>query len=363
MRKVTGICLCLCLALFAAGSLAEEGGAAPQNQFFALTLSGRVVAGETALVLAPYGGRVVPFRVREGDLISADEPLFVLEPTEVYAPCEGVVVGIRPEVGDDAAFLQERYGALMYLEPANPFLIRTTTRYAYNASENLNIRIGEMVYIESRVYYNKSGIGYVTAVDGESYTVEVIGGNLVLHDDVAIYREPDFVNHSKIGNGKIDRNTAVPITASGSVLSIKVAEGDRVQRGDVLMEMVEGTLPRSVRGEKEIKAEVDGIVATIDVKPGARVEQRQVMATVYPTRSLQVAAEVHELDIGGISVGDSVRVDFPGVRPPEPIMGQIESIGALSASDTGDAQYLVYVSFETDEQVRMGMSATIFVNQ
>ncbi|MCL1795482.1 MAG: HlyD family efflux transporter periplasmic adaptor subunit [Clostridia bacterium] len=361
MRKIIGICVCLCLAIFSAGTWAEEG--APQNQYYALTLTGRVVAGETALVTAPYGGRVAPFGIREGDIIAADEPLFVLEPTEVYAPCEGVVVGIRPEVGDDAAFLQERYGALMYLEPANPFLIHTTTRNAYNASENLNIRIGEMVYIESRVYYNKSGVGYVTAVDGENYTVEVIGGNLVLHDDVAIYREPDFVNHSKIGNGKIDRNTAVPITAGGSVLSIKVAEGDRVRRGDVLMEMVEGTLSGNLRGNKEINSGVDGIVATIEVKPGARVEQRQVMATVYPTRGLQVAAEVHELDIGGIHAGDGVRVDFPGIKPTEPFMGRIESIGALSTSESGDAQYLVYVSFDTDERVRMGMSATIFVNQ
>jgi len=274
-----------------------------------------------------------------------------------------VVVGIRPEAGDDAAFLQERYGALMYLEPVNPFLIQTSTRHAYNASENLNIRLGEMVYIESRTYYNKSGIGYVISVDGENYSVEIIGGNLVLHDDVAIFREPDFVSHSKIGNGKIDRNRAVPITASGSVLSIKVAEGDRVRRGDVLMEMVEGTLPRSIPGGKEVRADVDGIIATIGVQPGARVEQRQVMATIYPTRSLQVAADVHELDTYGIGVGDSVRVDFPGIRSQQPIMGQVESISALSVSGAGDAQYIVYVSFETDEQVRLGMNATIFINQ
>ena len=355
-KRIITITLALGLMLFVCSASAEESG------YFSLTLSGRVVAGETALVTAPYGGTVAPFRVREGDVVTAGEALFVLEPTEVYAPCEGTVVGMRPEVGDDAAFLMERYGALMFLEPANPFLIHTTTRNAYNASENLNIRIGEMVYIESRVYYNKSGVGYVTAVEGEHYSVEIMGGNLVLHDDVAIYREPDFINHSKIGNGKIERNKAVPITASGSVLSIQVAEGDTVRRGDVLMEMVNGTLPHGTRWSKEIKADAEGIVASIDVRPGVRVEQRQVLAVIHPTSSLQVAAEVHELDVGTLRAGDSVRVDFPGIRSQAPIMGRIESIGALSVSDTSDAQYLVYASFETDEQVRIGMSATLFIN-
>lgn len=376
MRKIARILFVLCLLLaLSAGAFAEDTAitAAPYEEesaepaynayAYSLTLSGHVVAGETALVTAPYGGHVEPFKARQGDLVAADDTLFTIKPTEVYAPCDGTVVGLRPEVGDDAAFIQDRYGALLYLEPSNPFLIETDTKYAYNAEANHNIHIGEVVYIESRVYLNKSGVGYITAVDGENYTVEVFGGNLVLNDDISIFREPDFASYSKIGSGKIDRNKMVPITATGSVLSTHVAEGDMVRRGDLLLEMVDGTLPRNVKAEKEIKAGVSGIIASIEAKAGNKVESQQVLATLYPTEGLQVAAEIHELDIANVRVGDSVRILFLGLQTEEPIRGYIDSISALSTSETGDAQYLVYVSFETPEQVRMGMNATIYINE
>lgn len=370
MRKIAIYALALCLLLLAPqGAMGEdlipatEDATLPAEDLIPLTLSGSVVAGETALVTAPYGGRVDTFRLRAGDLVTAGQTLFTIKPTEVLAPCEGTVVGIRPEAGDDAAFLQNRYGALLYLEPSNPFIIETNTKNAYNASDNRDIHIGEVVYIESRVYYNKSGVGYVTAVDADNYTVEVIGGNLVLYDDVTLYREPDFVNHSKIGTGTIDRNTLVPITSEGSVLAIHVAEGDHVERGDLLLEVVEGTLPQGTKPGREVKAGVDGIVASIDITAGAKATAQQVLATIYPSDQLQVAAEIHELDIANIQVGNQVRVGFPGVRTEEPIRGKVESISALNISSSGDAQYLVYVSFETTAQVRMGMSATIYVNE
>lgn len=354
--------LSLCIGSPVSGTAqSAEGAYTPPA--YALTLTGNVVAGETALVTAPYGGRLGAFNVREGDLVTADQVLFSVVPTEVYAPCDGTVVGLRPDVGDDAAFIQDRYGALLYLEPTNPFLIETSTENAYNASENHNIHIGEMVYIESRTYFNKSGVGYVTDVDGENYTVEVFGGNLVLHDEVAIYREPDFVGHSKIGSGTITRNKMVPITSEGSVLTMHIIEGDSVRRGDLLLEMVQGTLPGNTKPQRDIVAGVSGIVATIAATAGGEATAQQVLATIYPTDGLQIAATVHELDLYAISVGDAVRIDFLGLRTEEPTMGRVESISALNVSESGDAQYHVYVSFQTEAQIRMGMSATIYVNE
>ncbi len=351
MRKVKTIWIALLIAA-ALPAVAFAEAALP-------AMDGVVQAGRTVTVTAPFGGAVEDYTVKAGDVLEKGAALFTLTTTKVYAPCAGVVAGLRARPGDDAAFVESRYGALMYIEPDNALTVSTNTAYAYNAIENKTIHVGEMVYLQNRTDKDLTGYGYVTKVDGKNYTVEIFEGTLGLDEGVAIFRSANFDADSKIGSGTTARTASVSITGSGSVLTAHVAEGQRVERGDLLFEMVTGTLPGLTSTGSAAAAQEAGIVATIDVKPGATVSAGQAMATMYPLDGLTVAVKVSEMDLPLVRVGAKARVELLGYRD-QPIEGVVDSISALSDASGADAVYTAYVSFAPNDLVRVGMNAYVY---
>lgn len=329
-----------------------------------MTLSGSVVAGETKAVLAPFGGTLSQVSLSAGDFVGAGDTLFSLDTTRVYAPCDGVVgsLGIGP--GDDVAFIQERYGALLYIEPSSRFIIQTDTKYAYNASDNAIVHVGEAVYIGSRTSSERLGEGFVTKVEGEAYTVEVTGGTLILGDSVSLFRSHDLLADTKIGSGTTELNANVAVTSEGSVFKLHVAQGDAVRRGDVLLETVSGTLEYNAYPTNRVQSGYDAIVATVDISAGAMIEKNQVMATLYPIESLQVAVNINEADLKNVSLGDAVQVEIVGLRDNTPVQGSVVSISGLGVvAETGEVTYAVRVGFEATQAVRIDMSANVYFNQ
>ena len=53
-----------------------------------------------------------------------------------FAPIEGTISGLYIEEGDKAEDVTERYGASLYIEPTNRYLIEATSEKAFTASEN-----------------------------------------------------------------------------------------------------------------------------------------------------------------------------------------------------------------------------------
>ena len=60
----------------------------------------------------------------------------------------------------------------------------------------------------------------------------------------------------------------------GMVVSIPVAEGQKIEKGDVLL------ILESMKMQNELKAPRAGTVGRIRVKPGESVEQRQILLSV-----------------------------------------------------------------------------------
>lgn len=324
------------------------------------SITGKVVAGESVSLTAPYGGKVLDYSLREGDVVQPGASPFTIDTIKVYAPCDGTVGGIRAQAGDEAAFIQDQYGALLYVEPTNLLRIETNTSDSYNNNENKVIHVGETVYLKSVNSSARTGAGYVTQVSGSSYTVEVTEGNLRLAERANIYRDVEYEDKSKIGSGKTARQNPVAITGEGSVLRVLVSEGQQVKRGDVLAEMVTGVLPgyNTKWGSAGVSGE--SVVASIAVQPGQQVSEGEVLATLYPLSKVQIAADLNELDLGRVAVGDTVQVELDGMKEAGRIEGTVASISAKSHSGSGDAEYKVYVNFAVDGNVREGMSATVY---
>ena len=349
MRKMIALLLTVCLAATAAGSLGES-----------ISFSGKVEASETREVYAPVSGTAEEVPVRAGQSVTADTVIAKLKTTKVYAPENGTITSVYGQPGDDAATVAAAYGAVMYLEGETIFHISATAEGAAEVRDNFIIHSGETLYIVSRNHTLNKGTGLVTAVEESGFTVRVASGKFYVGDSVDIFRDSDYTPTSRVGRGTIQRLKPTAISGTGSIVSYAVQPGDSVQRGQLLFETIEGGFDGLEMTGTEIRAGVDGIIASLNVQQGGNVTKNSVVAVIYPKNAVWVAASVSEGDLLNVTEGMKVQVELDwnqdlGVT----YEGTVEMISALSGEGTGSASYPVYVSFLPDEHTRYGMSALI----
>ena len=332
-----------------------------------LSFTGVVVAGEKRPVTAAYGGRVTNLTLRKGDLVEKNDTIADIATTLNYAPLEGTVTGIFASEGDDAESIVGRYNAIMFIEPTNRYTITATTENAYNKSENKYVHLGESVYLSCTADGTHRGTGIISSLTDTGYVVEVTGGEFYMGETVGIYRQADYAASSRIGRGTVGRTAPVAVKGTGSILRIHVANGDFVERGELLFETVDGTLDGMFAPDGSVLAPVSGVIASVDVAAGASVNKGDVIATIYPSDSMQIEFTVPEENLFDITEGQRVSIEF--YWDDEENMtceGTISSISHLSesgddnAAGAGRGSYKAYVSFEPDARVRMGMTVFIY---
>lgn len=128
------------LSLLAAGLLL-----APLSARAEITFDGTVVAGDAVSVTAPFGGMVSDVAVKAGSEIALGDAICTIETTKVYAPTSGTVCGLFGQPGDAVDTVTQRYGAVLYLSPAEKYTISASINKAYNSSETRYVTIGETV--------------------------------------------------------------------------------------------------------------------------------------------------------------------------------------------------------------------------
>ena len=333
-----------------------------------LALDGSVVSGGAQSVRAPFGGVVEEVRLRPGDLISVGETVASIVTTKVYAPQDGIVGSVCAQEGDSAEGIIKRYGAVLYIEPTNRYIVQASTEKAYNSSDTRYVHIGEKLYLSCTQDGSHRGTARVTKIEAADeagitkYTLEVTGGDFYIGETVGAFRSADYASASRVGRGTVAQAEAIAVEGAGSILRLHVAPGDAVERGQLLFETVEGTLDGLYAGESTIPSDLSGIVASVDVQNGASVTKDANLITVYPFEQLQVEAQVNVLDLGAIHEGDAVEIEFD--LDPDSLRryeGVVESISYLSSGEGNQKYYSAYISFAADEHVRLGMPAIVYL--
>lgn len=332
--------------------------------------SGEVTADCAQVIAAPYGGIVEQVAVRVGDSVSIGDPIAVVETSKTYAMTDGTVSGVFANEGDSAEGVKERYGALVYIEPINRYTLSCSTEKAYNSSENRYIHIGETVYLSCTKDGSHQGRGLVTAIDKENesaFTVEVTGGEFYMGETVNVFRDAQYATESRIGRGTVGRTAPVAVTGEGSVLRLHVRPGDKVERGELLFETVNGTLDGLYAPQTQVVSDRAGVIASVDASNGTAVEKGAKIATIYPEEQMQVKMVISEADLTDVKVGGSASIEFNwDADSGRRYAGTIASISYLSEKDesTGSpqgAEYVAYIDFEPDETVRIGMTVVVYV--
>ena len=355
-RILTGALVC---ALLTPCALAET-----------ISFTGTVTAKSTSEIYAPIGGTVESVHAVAGQQVRAGDVLATLATTKVYAPEDGVVTGLFAQAGDNAETVAQRYGAVLYIEGASVYTISASTDNAYNTTANKFVHVGENVYLSCYSDGSHSGTGVITAIEGTGYTVEVTSGEFLIGETVNVYRGESATTAERIGRGTLGRRNPTAVSASGSIVSLAVQNGDAVQKGDLLFETLEGSFDGYYMSGSQILATADGVVSQVSLTQGGRLEKGSVAAVLYPEGAMQIQAQIAEANLGLIQVGDPVEIELNWNSDAEVrYSGVISMISAIADSSSGGSgegmdssesvTYTVYIDFTPDADTRYGMTAVV----
>lgn len=329
--------------------------------------SGFVSSSETFEISAECSERIGNIYISVGQLVSRHTLIADMNTGKVYSPANGKISGIFGYAGDSIKSVTERYGSVLYIEPQNKYMLKCSTEKSYPQAENKYIHIGETVFLSCTQDGSHEGTGVVTSVDEDNpreFTVEVIDGEFYMNETVGIFRNSSYASMTRIGRGTIDRSKSIAIDAEGSVLKIHVQNGEYVKRGQLLFETVADEINFQTPPNSQIFCGVDGIVASVDVAKGDRVEKGDTIATVYPLNNLQVHIIISETDLMEVFLGKKVFIEFNWDQEHQrKFEGVVSSISYISQNQSSSlcAEYLACIDFEADINTRVGMTALVYL--
>ena len=341
MKKLLCALLALTTTFLCATAVAEE--------FYGALEFDRAVT-----VSAPFSGTAEDFDLRTGDRVSAGDTLLTLSTLGLYAPCDGTVEGLFAAPGDDADALCARYGALCSVLPSEKLLFTGTTREAYSYAQR-DLTLGQIVYLKSGSGSARAGTASILSVSDSAFTAEVVSGTLRLGDQCSAYADEAMKDASKIGSGTAKKQTALPVTGSGTVLAVYAAPGDSVKAGDLLMETASGRISGDESLNASVSAPVGGVIVSVGVKAGSAVREDDPLLTIAPDGSLVAAVSVAEDDLPLIAAGDVFDLKLELDEEAYVYRAVVSSISRVNSGTAAAPSYTAYLTFENDDFVREGM--------
>ena len=324
----------------------------------AATADAKIVAPNTEKITAPFAGTLLPFDYETGDSVSARETLFTLDTTPVYATQAGTVSAVFASVGDDASGVAAHYGALAVIAPKNALYIDASTDQAYNDADNRYIHAGETLYLKLS---NDKGTGVVTSVSGKKYTVEILSGSFDVDDTVRCFRESTTPSDSEVGRGKVTRYADVQVNAnSGRIAAVHVKPGDAVEVGDLLFELVDAQSEKNA--SRSIAASKDGVITSMNTASGAQVYRGQLLCEVADLSTLELSAEVDELDLNSIAVGDTLSYTLDAFDS-ETFTGTVTQIYSVGTKKQNATYFDVRITLPAGKTLLPGMNGTVTINK
>lgn len=326
-----------------------------------ITFDGQVTAAYTHDVYTGFTGTIGQVNVRAGDKVAADTVVAALRTTKVYAETAGIVSAVLANVGDSVDTITTRYGAPMYIDDGVHYTVSASSEgnKAYDSVATRRVQPGETVYLCSRSDATITGTGIITAVDGTAYTVEVATGAFTSGESVNIYRDAACTESQRIGRGDIANKAPVAVTATGRVISLAVKAGDTVQKGDLLMETLEGGM-NGGNMSAQLLSGVQGVVADVYVAQGDSVNEGARVVSIWPADAMQIEGLISEADLSAVRVGKQVEITFAWNQDDaEPIQGTVTAIAFTADSESNGTYYTVTIAFTPDASVRYGMNVSI----
>ena len=321
------------------------------------TANATIVAPNSVKVTAPFSGTLKPFDLAQGDAVTAGDLLFTMDTTPIYAQADGKVTAVFAEKGDDASGVMNRYGALAVIEPENMYYIAANTQNAYDKEANRVLHAGETLYLKCG---NEEGEGRVTSVNGANYVVEILDGDFELNDTARCYRDSDHDYDSETGRGKVARYADTSVAAQGRIAAVHAQAGEMVRTGDVLFEVVDAVSEKDA--PLTLTAQTDGAIAYMGTVSGAQVYRGQLLCEIADLSTLELSAQVDEIDLASVRVGDVLTFTLDAYAG-ETFSGTVTEIRPIGTARQNATYFDVRITLPTGKTLLPGMNGTVNVGQ
>ena len=165
------------------------------------------------------------------------------------------------------------------------------------------------------------------------------------------------------GSGKAQRYADTAVTASGRVYKVQKLPGQKVEAGDLLFELIDASSAPDT-SSLAVTAPANGAVISVDTVPGAQVYQGQLLCQIADLSSLELSAEVDEIYLSQIQVGDTLNFVLDAY-PEEQLTGTVTEIRPLGTVKQNATYYDVRLSIPEAEGIELlpSMSATVYLGE
>lgn len=112
----------------------------------------------------------------------------------------------------------------------------------------------------------------------------------------------------------------------------------------------------------KLVAPFDGVIASIDVKPGEQASAAAPVMRIADPSNMQVeTTDLTEINVVNVKVGDAVKVAFDAV-PELELTGTVASIKGFGENRQGDIIYTLVIKLDKqDERLRWNMTAKVTI--
>ena len=350
MKKA--LSLLICLALLAALPYAS---AAAETDLSACSISNGVVkASVFEDVTAPCSGVLLPFDWNAGDAVEAGTPLFEMLTARVAAPEDGVVRCVFAGAGESADAAMASYGCVVALEPDRIEWMHASYRTAADDEECLHVHVGQPLWFKYEGVY---GTGVIVSTAGRNYEVQILTGVFDVDDTLSLYKDDTYDYHNRVGEGVVYKRDDLTIAGSGLVAEMLVSAGDAVKKGDTLFTLL--SADADIGASPVVSAKDAGVLSAVAVASGQQVWKGQLLARISRTDALEIVADVDEMDLNGLKVGDKVPVTLD-TDEGKILTGTVTEISGLGVTRQNAAYYTVHLSVD-ESGLMLGQSASVYL--
>ena len=169
--------------------------------------------------------------------------------------------------------------------------------------------------------------------------------------------DPASLTGCSVSSGVVNRRDTLMAVGQGRVAEVLVKVGDQVKNGTPLLRLMPtATTPDA---SPDITAAQNGVIGTLAVQPGQQVYEGQLLARLMLVDKLEVVAQVDEVNLKNLYVGDKVSVTLD-MDESNVLTGTVTEIGNLGTTVQNAAYFPVHVELTTN-QIPLGASASVYI--
>lgn len=324
----------------AANSLEQSQISVDQAQ---RTYHNAVESQEDLTVTSNASGRILSLDVEVGDEVSAGEQVATIRDSDTMS----LTV---PFPADDAAGFFVGQNATVTLDSTFETLNGTVSE----VSANTEVLTGNQIVRE--VTIDVVNPGGISTTQSASATINGIGS-------------------SSGSTFEYEDESVVTAEAAGTVSSIRVSEGDWVNKNQAIIQLTSDTLSDQVQSAQEnlrnaeisyenqteklddytITAPITGTIVDKNYNAGEITESNEVMCTIYDLSYLTMTLSVDELDIANIEVGQTVSITADAVEDST-YKGIVTKVSVAGTSSGSATTYPVTIRIDETDGLLPGMS-------